>query len=693
MTYSSSLTTQDPLLRVATVAAPQEEAPMSVDSIHYSTAGYVWRKMNPSQQRLLHLRIEVPILITPLPDSDLAQQYQDNKPQRTFRLFLWLLKIMVLPIAGTTSMLYFLLLYLLKDTELLEAQRNREGPDSVGFDADSNTFEGGTFFSTLPRAFTSDVELISSSKDGEIVISVGLNNELMVWRASQSSVITVDVKEGLSAFNPSSSDTVTSIAVEENGEYFAVGMNTGVLVVWDIDKQAVRLLHILHSDRASAGVADLRFLHASQVVLEKPPTSETNLPAQDHPTVIASFENGSVVKWVIKDKPVHSDLMPDHKALVSRALLSTTTPDDALYVAFIFNDGCVELLDARKNEPFIGSDCCLQVSEANDQVAEIHICRLKLRGNTRTVMALTTESGKVSLWDLNSGEQICDVERTYGARRPRIIQGYRETCRTCGNLPLDLLSLAFVVEQNIRIYQLVLHDQVRYCSCQPNIRQRSSLENVNRSSRSDTTALQSSSDTHQLRSRQSPADEASTFPVSGHGVYPRRTSETNRRSSEILMVPFPGEDYESIHTLGTNVLKPHIQRASNSVWHNHSIAHLLDLSCEKGDWDLIGQKVVGVRRKERLKHQKTKAAQQNLLKGLPLSTLERWEIWIFDPAKLRLQTSLLSAIVSQASNSSSPSLHVPRMPFTRVSPLVVASSFYVLAGFGNTIGFFTFSNT
>ncbi|KAF8626254.1 hypothetical protein AX15_004932 [Amanita polypyramis BW_CC] len=697
MTYFSSLTAQDPRQRVPTVTIPQGKVPISSETIYYSTAGHVWRKMNPSQQRLLHLRIEDPILITPLPDSDFAQRYQDNKSQRTFRLFLWLLKLMMLPIAGTTSMLYFLLLYLLKDAELLEAQRNREGPESVDFNSDRDTFEGRISFSTLPRAFTSDVELVSSSKDGETVIAVGLNNELMVWRASQSSVISVDVEERLPTFNPSSSGAIiSSIAVEENGEYFAVGTNTGTILVWDFDKQTTRLLRALHPDQILTRVVNLRFISSSRVALEKLPISEMSLPAQSHPTIVASFEKGSVVKWVMEDELVCSNLIPNRKVPVSRALLLATAPDDALCAAFIFNDGYVELLDAQKNEPFIGSDCCLQVGETGDQVAEIHICRLKLRGTTRTVMALTIESGRVSLWDLYSKEQICDVGCIDKAKQPRIIQGLREACRTCGNLPLENFFFAFVVEQNVKFYQLVLHDQVRYCSCLSNMRQRSTFENVNRSSRSEATALQSFFDTHSLRSRLSSANETSSFPISGHGIYPRRTSENTRRSSEISMIPFPGEDYESIHILGTNVLKPHMQRSSSSVWHNHSIVHLLDVPCGKGGWDLVGQKAVGVRRKERLKQQKVKAAQQASLKGLSKSTLERWEMWIFDPAKLRLQTSLLSAIVSQEtidSNSSSPSSHAPRMPFTHVSPLVVASSSYALAGFGNTIGIFTFSNT
>ena len=74
----------------------------------------------------------------------------------------------VLPITATTLALYGLLLYLLKDAELLEAQRNRAEPGSIMVD-DKNTLDGRVEFSTLPRTFDNDVVHIASSKDGNVV--------------------------------------------------------------------------------------------------------------------------------------------------------------------------------------------------------------------------------------------------------------------------------------------------------------------------------------------------------------------------------------------------------------------------------------------------------------------------------------------------------------------------------------------
>lgn len=702
MTYFSSLTTYDSRLRTTSIVVPQEATMASSDALHYSVAGYIWTKMNPSQYPLLHLRIEKPSLIMPLPDSDLAGRMQDAKSRlhiymRTFRFSLWLLKIMVLPIASTTGLLYFLLLYLLKDAELLEAQRHREGPDTLDVDADANTFEGQISFSTLPRAIVSDIELIASSKDGKTVVSVGLNNELMVHQASLSTVVAVNVEEASTVAGSSSSSRtiISSVAVEENGDFFAVGTRTGTVVVWTFDNQAVRFFHALKPDQGSAGIVNLRFLHSS-VAREKPRGSERDLPtllSRHCDTIVASLENGSVVKWTLEGRPSPVFLTPVHTASISRALVSEVVPDGILFVAFIFSDGYIELIEAQKNEPLAGLDCRLPVGDPNNTITEVHISRLKLKGTTRTVMAVTTEFNRILLWDLNSKEQISDIECSERPRQPRIMQGRHDACHACGHHPLEKFFLAFTLDQDVRFYQLLLHDQVRYCSCSSSHRPRSLRDKAGRLSRSDATALQSPCDVHSLRPRLSPANGTNLFPVSGHGVYPRRTTEGTRRSSEILMVPFPGEDYESIHILGDNVLKPHTKRRSNSFWRNHSVVHLLDISCERGDWELTSSKIIGLRRKERSKQQKTNPRNSLpvSLNGLTLSTLDRWEIWIFDPTTSRLQTCLLSAIVSKEDIDSN-STSVPRMPFTRVSSLFIASHSYALAGFGNTIGLFTFSN-
>jgi hypothetical protein len=132
----------------------------------------------------------------------------------------------------------------------------------------------------------------------------------------------------------------------------------------------------------------------------------------------------------------------------------------------------------------------------------------------------------------------------------------------------------------------------------------------------------------------------------------------------------------------------------------------MDITCERGGWGVNGTKAVGVRRKPRTQtpHQALTPLEikPTASQGLTAATLERWEFWMFDTAASRLQSSLLtdlaknprkpdhySALSSRPKGSADP---VPRLPFTRVSPFLIAST-HGLAGFGNTVGVFSFSRT
>ena len=182
---SKSLNSRNPLAQLS----------LSRNTAHdnVTPAQRIWQILNPSEGSLVHIRIESPTILvlgnadTETLDNMTADTEKPTRPRiprlwsRTVRPIIWLLKTFVFPITATTVALYGLLLYLLKDAELLEAQRNAPEPDSPSGD-EVSTAESGISFSTLPRAFATDVELIASSEDGKIVITVGLRNELVVWR-------------------------------------------------------------------------------------------------------------------------------------------------------------------------------------------------------------------------------------------------------------------------------------------------------------------------------------------------------------------------------------------------------------------------------------------------------------------------------------------------------------------------------
>ena len=125
-----------------------------------SPAQRVWQILNPIGDPLIHIRIESPAILI-LGDADTealdGMTADSDRPSRvrvprlwsrTVRPVVWFLKIFVMPITGTTMVLYGLLLYLLKDAELLEAQRHAAEPESP-IAEETPVIEDGISFSTF----------------------------------------------------------------------------------------------------------------------------------------------------------------------------------------------------------------------------------------------------------------------------------------------------------------------------------------------------------------------------------------------------------------------------------------------------------------------------------------------------------------------------------------------------------------
>ncbi|GLB35458.1 putative sterol-sensing domain of SREBP cleavage-activation [Lyophyllum shimeji] len=651
---------------------------------------HIWKTLNPTESPLLHFRVEVPNVVTFRPDSSpTPKRPRPHFSMRTFRLAFWLLKIMVLPIAATTSALYGLLLYLLKNTELLEAQRNRAEPDAPEYQEVAKVLEKQISFSTLPRAFASDVELIAASKDANMVVSVGLHNEVGIWRADTKARVSIDTTDVLlrTASTSSAVSTVTSVAVDDDGCYCAVGTGAGMIAVWALEETNVRPFPLLALDHSSAAVTEIQFALMP----------ETGL------VLLATYESGVAAKWLLERDLAATHLTPSRRTPIVKCSLVRVHPLDRFLVAFSLDDGTLEIVDARDDDSLIMHDFCVQAGDGIDMASKVHACQTELGGSARLLVAVATEAGLVTLWDGLNGECISVFDEAYGRiNRLRVTPVRCETCHFCGQLPLESVSIALSVDHVVRLFRLYVNDETRRCSCSRHqLRNVSSRDNLGRRSRSNSTT----STTSQMgsvspsipRARLATTFEASAFPVSGHGVHSRRASEkdTGRRSSELLTVPFPSEEYDSDSRHSSN---PH------SFWRNAVLVRETDITCERGAWGVNGRRLVGVRRKPRLQAG-AQGGTAALLKsassrGLTTATLERWELWTFDPSVSRLQSALLAALTTERdrgdkSSSCSPtgssSDCVPRLPFTRVSPLVIAHT-HAVAGFGNTLGLFHFSS-
>lgn len=725
---------------------------------------------------------------------------------------------MIMPIAATTGALYGLLLYLLRNTELLEAQRNRLGAededpalfslhakDGSGKGKAKTSLEEEVAFRTLPRAFASDVELIASSKGGKMIISVSLHNEIVVWNMSlQDYVVKIDAGElllrtlgaglgngvSLSMMMNTSTlahPTVTCVTIDEAGKYCAVGTSTGLITAWSLEENVksynVGFLNLLSpSEGPTSAVRELRFVESKRLTgtARSPPLnglgSESTLPdskwkkpeaQEDKKTLplLATYANGTVAKWIISasgDSSTTVYFTPSSGTVV-RAFLMPTLSNGQTFVGFCLDDGRLELVETMQNEGTVLPSCVLQAGSSSDLVWQVHACQTELGGISRLVVVAATEAGVVSLWDGFTCESIAILEEQASGKVKllRISPVECETCHFCGRLPMESLSLAFSVDHVVRIEKLYVDEanvatamSTRRCSCSrasahlqhgQGLHRVSSREPmIGRRSRSNSSAAPSQGGSPRMpRARLSTTFELTngattiaSFPVSGHGVHSRRASEKDgapRRSSELLTVPpFPSsnivvsDDCDSSTELGSAATS---QSLGNSIWSSATVVPLMEIACERGGWDASGNVYIGIRRKSKL-HLKSKnmmVPSSENKDGLTTATLERWEMWCFDPGVASLRVSPLLSLAKSTNTEQPESPHLPfpqpppksppsqktfsfisartpssnlfcspltgfkgsvtRLPFTRVSPVIIGP-LHAVAGFGNTIGVF-----
>ncbi|KAG6898227.1 hypothetical protein C0992_002241 [Termitomyces sp. T32_za158] len=655
------------------------------------SAWYTWKTLNPSQSSLLYLRVEMPNIVSFRSDQTFkpSKKYRSRFSMRTFRSVLWLLKIMVFPILATTTALWGLLLYLLKNAELLEAQQNRGAPESQDSLENSKVLESQVSFSTLPRAFASDIELIAASKDGNTIVSVGLYNEITIWRVDRETHLTIDATDVLlrTASTSSAISTLTSLAIDNDGRYCAVGTRAGAIAVWICETDNVSPLPLLSLDNVSAAVTEIQITSILGAGL----------------CLLATYENGLAAKWSLESDLTVTFFSPTRCAQVVKTSLIRVYPLDCYLVAFSLEDGTLEVIEAQVGGPLLMQNFCVQAGDSVHTTSKVHACQAELGGTKRLIVSAATEMGLVTLWDGLTGECISVFDEAYGrVNNLRVTPVQCGTCHFCGQLPLESVSIAFSVDHIVRFFRLYLSDETRRCSCTRNPLRNLSRDNMGRRSRSNSITSPTSQpglvSPSVPRARLVTAFETSQFPVSAHGVHSRRSSEkeTGRRSTDTLAVPFPGEEYDSdVRSLVS----------TQSFWHDAVLVREIDVTCERGGWGVNEGRVIGVRRKPRPQGRAQGGTLTPLkaghAQGLTSATLERWELWTFDPAFSRIQSSLLVALQAQSNcgrtsfsstSSSSSSIsgdRIPRLPFTRVSP-VLATPTHAFAGFGNTIGIFYF---
>lgn len=200
-----------------------------------------WRLINPSNASSVHVYVEPPTAVRLFDDGALAAAPESNigglivEPSLVFRV-----GVIVAPILLTSGVLYLLLLYLLKDADLLEIERTRAQRER----ADRRKVKSGAGVRVvrIKGRNVADVELLASSSEA-IASWAALDGHVSVCRYARLVAIAdsgkADSDASLSLHLPLAADppTLVSLALDPTSRFCAAVTMSGRVLLWSLERR------------------------------------------------------------------------------------------------------------------------------------------------------------------------------------------------------------------------------------------------------------------------------------------------------------------------------------------------------------------------------------------------------------------------------------------------------------------------
>ncbi|KAK4058593.1 hypothetical protein OIO90_000037 [Microbotryomycetes sp. JL221] len=207
-----------------------------------------WRIINPTNISSVHLLVQPPVGVQLFDDGLNAPE---SVAHEVVKATMWArLATVLLPIAATLFTLWLVLLYLLKDADLLETARNKLVQKQV----ERRTSRVGAKLNVtrLRGKRSADVELVASSHDS-LLSWAGLDDVILIWKRltdrGKSKVVVGTLEIPLSPDPPS----LTMLAIDDTSRFCAAATTAGRVLVWSIER---KLLVDFRSRQASMPVPD-----------------------------------------------------------------------------------------------------------------------------------------------------------------------------------------------------------------------------------------------------------------------------------------------------------------------------------------------------------------------------------------------------------------------------------------------------
>lgn len=606
-------------------ASPTETAGAELAVLSVSEA--FWRSLNPRGFQSIRIGIP-PSSIAILPRAGHSMLPADIRrltvPSWNMRLPsltpLWhFVKLVIIPQAATALALYGLLLYLLKDTDLLASQRNRLGRGETASDDESD--DGGsapkepqTLSKTpmaaligvymLPASHESDIDVIASSADGRLAVSVGVDNSICLWRFTGE-----DQSAGTREMVPTelaNGDPIVGGAVSRDRLWVAVVSRSGRTQFWRTpEDDKTESAGVVEVACGSARVMSVVF-DDSPIPVDDPFTASpiTPGPGIHHPTLLVAITDGSVralksddsvadiISAAKEEGPHHIDVFSGEGTLdiIVRSLASTT-------------------LWSRQHGEWTSIRLISSLDES-DRVVAVGHSPTKWHGTPVRLIALGHRSGNVEIIDTD-GELVTLLALSNDPIRQVAIGAPPSTrCTSCDIHSTEGFYVIASTPSTVYVDRIVSRTAGPFCRCAP-ARRAAALEDAKQLIRasvvfppmpvrsrclsngfSNLTGMTMSPSGMLASPLKSSLAPPGDFPVSSHGA--RRLSgwrEENRP-------PSPLDRSGSFTGLSSMILPVDetAALAADSRWMDAGILPLGGVQASDGGWALVDNVVVGVLR-------------------------------------------------------------------------------------------------
>ncbi|PWN44271.1 hypothetical protein IE81DRAFT_365022 [Ceraceosorus guamensis] len=239
----------DPLGHLsAAESSSSDAAPWWMDSPSAS----FWMSLNPDGAPHVRVAVEPWSIVSLRSAKGATPQHTRKLPFASWALFrpriraiIWFLKLSVLPIGGTTGLLWILLLYLLKDTELLDAQRDKgtiseeEGESDVSRSGTNSLNDDSIDVSLTALTGVHATDIILTDADGSYIASVGIDSSIIVWDTKAASRKVRTHRITVQSLGGTDTTAVTCVELSASDELLAVGQRSGFVTIYSLASQQV----------------------------------------------------------------------------------------------------------------------------------------------------------------------------------------------------------------------------------------------------------------------------------------------------------------------------------------------------------------------------------------------------------------------------------------------------------------------